>query len=52
MESQNVAERIKELIEILNDANYKYYVLDNPTITDQEYDKYLRELLIKFRCLV
>ena len=38
-------ERINELVSILNDANYNYYVLDNPTITDQEYDKYLRELI-------
>lgn len=37
--------RMDELIEILNKANYNYYVLDNPTITDQEYDKYLRELI-------
>ncbi len=38
-------DRINELVEILNEANYNYYVLDNPTITDQEYDKYLRELI-------
>lgn len=38
-------ERVKELVRILNEANYNYYVLDNPTITDQEYDKYLRELI-------
>ena len=37
--------RIEELVKILNEANYNYYVLDNPTITDQEYDKYLRELI-------
>jgi DNA ligase (NAD+) len=37
--------RIEELVSILNEANYNYYVLDNPTITDQEYDKYLRELI-------
>ena len=37
--------RIIELVKILNKANYNYYVLDNPTITDQEYDKYLRELI-------
>jgi len=37
--------RILELVKILNEANYNYYVLDNPTITDQEYDKYLRELV-------
>ena len=41
----NQQDRIKELVKILNDANYNYYVLDNPTITDQEYDKYLRELI-------
>lgn len=40
----NIKQRIDELTNILNDANYKYYVLDEPTITDQEYDKYLREL--------
>ncbi len=38
-------ERVEELTKILEDANYAYYVLDNPTITDQEYDKYLRELI-------
>lgn len=37
-------ERMKELIEIINEADYNYHTLDNPTITDQEYDKYLREL--------
>ena len=37
-------ERMLELIEIINEADYNYHTLDNPTITDQEYDKYLREL--------
>lgn len=37
-------DRIKELVDILNKANYEYHVLDNPSISDQEYDKYLREL--------
>ncbi len=36
--------RIEELVKIINESNYNYYVLDNPTITDQEFDKYLREL--------
>ncbi|MBP3799569.1 MAG: NAD-dependent DNA ligase LigA [Bacilli bacterium] len=40
----NIKERVDELTKILNDANYNYYVKDDPTITDQEYDKYLREL--------
>lgn len=37
-------ERMNELIDIINEADYNYHTLDNPTITDQEYDKYLREL--------
>lgn len=36
--------RMLELIDIINEADYNYHTLDNPTITDQEYDKYLREL--------
>lgn len=39
-------ERIEELINIINKASYEYYVLDNPTITDQEYDDYYNELLM------
>ena len=41
----NIKDRFLELTNILNEANYNYYVLDNPTITDQEYDKYLKELI-------
>ena len=37
-------ERYLELIKIINEADYNYHTLDNPTITDQEYDNYLREL--------
>lgn len=40
-----IEERMNELIEIINRASYEYYVLDNPTITDQEYDDYYMELL-------
>ena len=38
-------ERMNELIDIINEADYNYHTLDNPTITDQEYDKYVRELI-------
>ncbi len=38
-------QRMEELIKIINEADYNYHTLDNPTITDQEYDKYLRELI-------
>ena len=39
-----VNERIKELTAILTEANYRYYVLDNPTMPVFEYDRLLREL--------
>ncbi len=38
-------DRMNEIIDILNKANYEYYTLDNPTITDQEYDRYMQELI-------
>ena len=37
-------ERIAQLVNILQEANYKYYVLDDPTMPDFEYDRLLREL--------
>ncbi len=40
----NDIERMKELVNILNKANYDYYVLDNPTLEDFEFDKLLQEL--------
>ena len=40
----NPKERIDELCAILEDANYRYYVLDNPQMPDFEYDRLLREL--------
>jgi len=42
----NAKERIQELTKILVEANYRYYVLDDPTIPDFEYDHLLRELEI------
>ena len=37
-------DRINELTNKLNEANYRYYVLDNPQMADFEYDHLLREL--------
>ncbi|TAM87146.1 NAD-dependent DNA ligase LigA [bacterium] len=37
-------QRAEELREALHEANYRYYVLDAPTISDAEYDALLREL--------
>lgn len=42
--NEQAQKRINELVEIINQANYEYYTLANPTLTDQEFDKYLREL--------
>ena len=36
--------RIDELVQILKQYNYQYYVLDNPTVSDEEYDSLIREL--------
>ncbi|MBE6919992.1 MAG: NAD-dependent DNA ligase LigA [Ruminococcaceae bacterium] len=37
-------QRIEELTKILSEANYLYYVQDNPAMPDFEYDRLLREL--------
>lgn len=37
-------ERARQLRDILTEANYRYYVLDDPTMADYEYDQLLREL--------
>lgn len=38
-------DRIKELIEIIDDLNYSYYTLDNPKVSDKEYDMLYDELI-------
>ena len=39
-----IKDRIIELTKQLNEANYQYYVLDDPQMLDFEYDRLLREL--------
>ena len=39
-----VQKRIEELTNILTEANYRYYVMDDPVMLDFEYDRLLREL--------
>lgn len=36
--------RVKELTDILEKANYEYYVLNQSSISDQEFDRYMEEL--------
>lgn len=37
--------RYNELISLIEKANYDYYTLDNPSVTDREYDNWMSELL-------
>ncbi len=45
MADKNVIERVNKLRERLNDANYRYYILAEPTIDDYEYDMLMNELI-------
>lgn len=40
----NAARRAAELRHVLNEASYRYYVLDRPMMSDAEYDRLFREL--------
>lgn len=42
---ERIIQRVKELREQINYHNYLYYVLDNPEISDAEYDRLFDELL-------
>lgn len=44
MDSKDAKKRIEELRDELNYHNYRYYVLDEPEISDVEYDRLFREL--------
>ena len=41
----DIKDRIKYLVDILNKANIEYYINDNPTLTDNEFDSLLDELI-------
>ena len=38
--------RVKEITELLEKYNYEYYVLDNPSVSDAEYDRLMQELIM------
>src|SRR5574344_1142202 len=42
---QDIKDRIKYLVDFLNEANVEYYVNDNPTLTDNEFDSLMDELI-------
>ena len=41
----NHLERMQELVKLLNQYNYEYYTLDNPSVSDSEYDRLMQELI-------
>jgi DNA ligase (NAD+) len=43
--AQSAAARAENLRNRIDEANYRYYVLDDPSITDAEFDALLRELV-------
>ncbi len=42
----DIKERMLEIISQIEQANYEYYTLDKPTISDFEYDKLMHELIL------
>lgn len=44
MDQQQAEKKIQSLRKLLNQYEYEYYVLDNPTVPDAEYDAKLQEL--------
>jgi DNA ligase (NAD+) len=44
MADENIAKKINDLRSTLNEYNYRYYVLSQPVIGDQEFDMLMKEL--------
>ena len=38
-------QRVEEITKLLEKYNYEYYVLDNPSVSDAEYDRLMQELI-------
>lgn len=45
MDFQSAEKKAKDLQNLLNQYAYEYYVLDQPSVPDAEYDRLLRELI-------
>jgi len=45
MDKEKIKKRIEELRKLIEYHNYRYYVLDSPEISDEEYDKLFKELV-------
>jgi DNA ligase (NAD+) len=42
---EKVIEEHSRLVEVINGYNYQYYVLDNPSVTDSEYDRLIKRII-------
>ncbi len=42
---EDIKQRIEQLRELLEKYNYEYYVEDNPSVSDAEYDRLMQELI-------
>lgn len=42
--SSDIQQKLTQLKDIINEHNYRYYALDEPSIPDAEYDRLMREL--------
>ena len=42
---QKVIMEYSRLIEVVNGYNYQYYVLDNPSVSDSEYDRLIKQII-------
>ena len=45
MDKENIEKRINALVDSINHHNYRYYVLDDPEISDYDYDQMMKELM-------
>lgn len=45
MDQQTAEKQVQKLHQLLNQYNYEYYVLDNPSVPDAEYDRLMQELI-------
>lgn len=46
MDIVEAKQRVNEITSLLNKYNYEYYVLDNPSVDDAEYDRLMNELIM------
>lgn len=46
MEKEEAKKQVDKLIKSLNQWNYEYYALDNPTVSDAVYDRAMKELIL------